>query len=64
MIEFLLVCVLVILFYISLQIEDFKETNIRDLTGTDSWVWLFWTVIGYSILIFGILKLIVWVLPL
>ena len=64
MIEFLLVCVLVILFYISLQIEDFKETNIRDLTGTDSWVWLFWKVIGYSILIFGILKLIVWVLPL
>jgi hypothetical protein len=64
MIEFLLVCVLVILFYISLQIEDFKETNIRDLTGTDSWVWLFWKVIGCSILIFGVLKLIVWVLPL
>ncbi len=59
MIEFLLTCILVTLVFIGLQIEDLTKKDYQ--VRSDFWGFLKY-IIGFSLLIFGVLKLVNWIL--
>jgi|TARA_B110000116_G_C16443008_1_gene405765 hypothetical protein len=59
MIEFLLTCILVTLVFIGLQIEGFTKKDHQ--VGIDFWGFLKY-IIGFSLLIFGMLTLVNWIL--